>query len=98
MDIEQAKQVYLEKLPELQQLNDQIKAVRKQIGGAKRVFKKHMKHHKMQRLQVGNITFGFEKKEKVVCTMERVEQSFPPDQVLDFKNKNKQAKEVFTEV
>ena len=36
----------------------------------------------------------FEKKEKIAGTMDRVEKAFPNDQVLRFKEQNKQAKEV----
>lgn len=96
--LEEAKRIYLEQIPKLQQLNDQIKQVRKIIGTQKRVFKKHMKQNNLPQLRVGTTMFGFEKKEKIVCTMDRVERSFPNDQVLKFKEQNKQAKEVFTEL
>lgn len=96
--LEEAKRIYLEQIPKLQQLNDQIKQVRKIIGTQKRVFKKHMKQNNLPQLRVGTTMFGFEKKEKIVCTMDRVEKSFPNDQVLKFKEQNKQAKEVFTEL
>lgn len=96
--VEEAKRIYLEQIPKLQQLNDQLKQVRKIIGTQKRVFKKHMKQHNLSQLRVGTTTFGFEKKEKIVCTMDRVEKAFPSDQVVRFKEQNKQAKEVFTEL
>ena len=96
--IEDAKRIYLEQLPKLQQLTDQLKQVRKVIGAQKRLFKKYMKEHKVSQLRVGTVTFGFETKEKIVCTMDRVEQAFPSAQVVRFKEQNKQAKEVFTEL
>ena len=57
-----------------------------------------MKQNNLPQLRVGTMTFGFEKKEKIVCTMDRVEKAFPNDQVSGFKEQNKQAKEVFTEL
>ena len=38
--LDEAKRIYLEQIPKLQQLNDQMKQVRKIIGAQKRVFKK----------------------------------------------------------
>lgn len=96
--IDEAKRIYLEQIPKLQRLNDELKQVRKIIGAQKRAFKKHMKQNNLPQLRVGTTTFGFEKKEKIVCTMDRVEKAFPNDQVLRFKEQNKQAKEVFTEL
>ena len=54
-----------------------------------------MKEHGANSFSVGGKTFSFEKKEKIVVSMDRIEESFPPAQVAKYKDSNKEQVEVF---
>ncbi|MBO73886.1 MAG: hypothetical protein CMD33_01285 [Flavobacteriales bacterium] len=95
---ESASQVYQETLPKLFELRDQCKELSKLLAKQKKVFKKYMKENSMDELRVGEITFTFESKEKIMCNIDRVEQYFGTDQMAEFKRRNTETKERFMEV
>ena len=95
MDIEVAKRLYCELLPSLETKAKEIKDLRKVERRCKAAFKKHMKEHGANSFSVGGKTFSFEKKEKIVVSMDRIEESFPPAQVAKYKDSNKEQVEVF---
>ena len=95
MDIEVAKRLYCELLPSLETKTKEIKDLRKVERRCKAAFKKHMKEHGANSFSVGGKTFSFEKKEKIVVSMDRIEESFPPAQVAKYKDSNKEQVEVF---
>lgn len=94
MDIDEAKNEYLRILPTLNDLNEQLKRVRKVERKCKNTFKKYCKDTGRS-LTVGGKTFAFETKEKVVCTLDRVEDHFNNSEVERFKAVNTETKESF---
>lgn len=95
MDLETAKSTFLNLLPQQQELQARRKQLTKVDRRCKNAFKKHVKESG-QPLTVGGRVFSFEEKEKVVLTMERVEQAFAPDHVREYVMNNTEKSEVFT--
>lgn len=93
MDIEDAKETYLRLVPELESANTHIKSLRKTEAKCKKAFKKYVKEHGP--LTITGKTFRFEQKEKVVLTMDRVEEAFPARDVENYKHNNMEQVEVF---
>ena len=96
--LEEAKRLYLEQLPIIEQLSEQMKASRKIMSSSKRVFRKYLKDNRLTELRVGSKTFGFEQKEKIVCTIDRMENAFPADQMARYKEANLKRNEAFVEL
>ncbi len=80
----------------LEQRNNELKEVRKNISRCKREFKNYMVNNKISTLDIAGKTFTFEPSEKVVVTLDRIEQSFPETAVHKYKQENTEKKTVFT--
>lgn len=93
--LEEAKRLYLATADPMKQLQGQLKELRSTANKQRRVFKKYMQQQKLQELVVGPDTFSMEKKERIVCTMERVENAFDANAVANFKKANTEVKVVF---
>lgn len=93
MDIDTAVETYLRLLPELETKQKEMKALRNVERKCKAAFKKHVKQHGP--LHVGGKTFQFEQKEKVVLTMDRLEEQMPAREVQAYIQNNTEQVEVF---
>lgn len=95
MDITTAKRLYLEMLPRLETMTKDMKELRKVERRCKNAFKKHLKTSGDASLSVGGKTFSFEKKEKCIVSMDRMEDSFAPGLIKRYKETNTEEVEVF---
>jgi len=95
MDLDTAKSTFLNLLPALETLNTERKKLVKIDRQCKTVFKKFVKESGRP-LTVGGRVFSFEEKEKVVLTMERVENAFDADVVKQYVVDNTEKIDVFT--
>ena len=91
---------YIQVSQSLETINQQhkkdTKDLKKKLSEVKRAFKKYMKDNNISKLSVGNNTFEFEQKEKVLVTIDRIERAFNPEAVEAYKKTNKEVKTVFT--
>ena len=95
MDIDTAKRLYIELLPTLESTSKEIKELRKVERLCKTAFKNHLKTSGNATLTVGGKTFSFEKKEKCVVSMDRMEDAFAPNLIQQYKSTNTEEVEVF---
>jgi len=95
MDLQHAKEEYTRILPELTTLQNQLKGLKKKERKCKNAFKKYCKDTGSS-LTVAGKTFSFKTKEKVVCTLDRVEDYFNASEVERFKAMNTEEKETFS--
>ena len=93
--LDEAKRIYLATADPMKELQGQLKELRSTANKQRRVFKKYMQQENLDELVVGPDTFSMEKKERIVCTMERVENSFDEKAVQKFKKANTEVKVVF---
>lgn len=93
--LQQVEKTFLDALQSMDQLNKQLKASRKVAGKCKKEIKKYMVDNKIQSLDIGGKTFCFEKKQKVVVTMDRMEKAFKEEDVARYKQQNMENKTVF---
>ena len=93
--LDEARRLYLATVDPMILLQSQLKELRSTANKQRRVFKKYMQQNDIEELVVGTETFSLEKREKVVCTMERVENAFPAKDVLEFKKANTETKTIF---
>lgn len=95
MDIETAKRLYQELIPTLETTSKEMKELRKVERRCKAAFKKYLKSSGSPSLTVGGKTFSFEKKEKCVVSMDRMEDAFAPNLIQQYKQMNTEEVEVF---
>ena len=87
---------YSETLVALDQHNAVAKEMKKKVAKCKREIKKYMAQQQLQTLKVGDTTFSFEQREKLVLTIDRVEKAFPPSAVEKYKRENAEVKTIFS--
>ena len=93
--LQQVEKTFLDALQSMDQLNKQLKASRKVAGKCKKEIKKYMVDNKIQSLDIGGENLCFEKKQKVVVTMDRMEKAFKEEDVARYKQQNMENKTVF---
>jgi len=95
-EIQESGRVFEESLASLEQYSATTKELKKKAARAKRHIKKYMTQNNMTTLKIGERVFSFEQAEKIVCTMDRVEKSFPSTAVEKYKKENTEIKTVFS--
>lgn len=95
-ELEEHAKAFVEANAFLEQKTKELKEARKKITQCKKEFKKYMVTHKIKILDIGGKRFSFEPSEKVVVTLDRIENSFPESAVTKYKQENTEKKTVFT--
>jgi len=95
-EIQAHAKIFVEANAMLEQRNKELKETKTTIARCKREFKKYMLSHNLKSMCVAGKTFMFEPSEKVVLTLDRVEQAFPESQVKKYKEENTEKKTTFT--
>tara|TARA_B110000008_G_scaffold239527_1_gene246315 strand:+ start:249 stop:593 length:345 start_codon:yes stop_codon:yes gene_type:complete len=94
-DVQQAVAQMQELQPVIEGMTDALKTEKKKVNAHVKTIKKFMKQTKQVSLTVNCVTFKFDKKEKVVVNMDRLETILSPDQILAYKKANTEKKESF---
>tara|TARA_B100001248_G_C27075892_1_gene316071 strand:- start:26 stop:322 length:297 start_codon:yes stop_codon:yes gene_type:complete len=94
MDIDTAKRLYVELLPRLETTSKEMKELRKIERRCKTAFKKYLQSSGNNSVTVGGKTFSFEKKQKCVVSMDRMEDAFAPNLIQQYKEANTEEVEV----
>lgn len=96
LELQEQAKTFAEANALLEQRNNETKEVKKNITRCKREFKKYMIQNKISTLEIAGKTFTFEPSEKVVVTLDRIEQSFAESAVNKYKQENTEKKTVFS--
>lgn len=94
--VEEAKNAFLEVQPDIERISKELRTLKKTQTRAKKIIRAYMEQTQMTTLDVGNTQFNRAVKDKVVCTMDRVEETFGAEAAQRFGAMNTEPKVVFS--